>query len=369
MFDLFQTLDRYDAEKVNCKKCSHAGKLKEHNKQGCGYCGTDRGCIEDESPFSYRNLGESEKAMVNLELFLRKKALENPTFPEEDIIDEFLKFKQAIPKCKMTWRQPRVTSFVQFTSDSLEWELEYAFQKILPLSTRWELLNSSFSDFEPKKILKKKIAKGIPCFEIMWSATSESINALIECCNADSQESQLKKIVTVEPQTLVTENLPALYQDYNCDLEKEKIRKKEEKKKAKPKKDKQKASDKKIKNADHLVDNNIPKIDSILKRMENLTLGTEINLCDSSENSQNAIGSLRFLSENMGEVGCSAEAGLDLSNQVSKISNFDILENMKAYEIHDCSSFNCQICDDSTLDYQVDETLIIESILARKQFY
>ena len=190
----------------------------------------ERGCVEDASPFSFKNLVESEKEKINLELFLRKRALENSTFPEEEIITEFLMYNQNLPRLSLTWRRPKIENFIQFTSDSLDWELNYAFKKILPLSARWQILNDCYLDFKPEKITKKKVLKGIPSFEILWSVKNENITVILDHNDLNSEENVLEEIITVEPQALVVEKLRALHQNYLTDVENEKIRKKEEKK-------------------------------------------------------------------------------------------------------------------------------------------
>lgn len=370
----------YESQKVNCTTCSHPGKLKEHKKQGCNHCGTDHNCKEDKSLLSYRNLDENQKDMINLELYLRKKALENLSFPEEGIINEFLEYKQPLPKFKAAWRQPRVTNFVQFTSDLLEWELEYAFQKILPLSTRWQLLNNIFSDFVPDKILKKRTVKGVPSFEILWSINNENLNAFIECSKTDWDENSTTKIITVEPQMVIMKNAGTLYDDYNCELEKEKIMKKEEKKKGKIKRDKPK-EEKKKKNNDFGTDDNTLKFEFILKKMTALSIDkdtlkeSKIDLVNLPENAQTSESFSSSIINESGEVAqgySDTTQTLDLCDLTDEgLSRFDNLNNTKSirgFNSHGCSSFNCHICDDSTLDYEIDESIIVESILARKNF-
>lgn len=61
----------------------------------------------------------------------------------------------------------------------LQWEQVYAFQKIFPLMTRWQLLHltelplerrlSASDVFVPEKIKKTKCPKGVASYEILWT--------------------------------------------------------------------------------------------------------------------------------------------------------------------------------------------------------
>lgn len=59
-----------------------------------------------------------------------------------------------------------------FASTKLCWDKEYATHKFLPLLTRWHLMNDHHknqTNISLNKIVKKRINKGISCYEIKWN--------------------------------------------------------------------------------------------------------------------------------------------------------------------------------------------------------
>jgi hypothetical protein len=51
------------------------------------------------------------------------------------------------------------------------WEKEYAIEKFLPLLTRWHLMydNNFQANVLMNEIVKKRVNKGIKCYEIKWN--------------------------------------------------------------------------------------------------------------------------------------------------------------------------------------------------------
>lgn len=79
----------------------------------------------------------------------------------------------------------------------LSWEKEYAIEKFLPLLTRWHLkYDDNFqANISMKTIVKKRVNKGIKCYEIKWNNY---------------------EIATIEPQSAVQKRYPevsSLYED------------------------------------------------------------------------------------------------------------------------------------------------------------
>lgn len=57
---------------------------------------------------SYRD----QRLAIKSELMIRKKAMLNPTFPSEAVIDEFLKRPVSLPELNLQWKQPNVVKFL-----------------------------------------------------------------------------------------------------------------------------------------------------------------------------------------------------------------------------------------------------------------
>lgn len=70
----------------------------------------------------------------------------------------------------------------------LQWEQIYAFQKIFPLMTRWQLLNltklpleqrlTASNVFVPEKIKKTKCPRGVASYEILWIDKNDILKGL-----------------------------------------------------------------------------------------------------------------------------------------------------------------------------------------------
>ncbi|XP_060835112.1 flap endonuclease GEN [Rhopalosiphum padi] len=133
---------------------------------------------------------------TKLELKIRNKAIENKSFPSEEIIEEFLKVPNY-PKVSAKWILPDINAFINFASTKLCWEKEYAIEKFLPLLTRWHLMyDDKFqANILMTEIIKKRINKGIKCYEIKWNNY---------------------EITSIEPQTAVQRRYPnevSIYED------------------------------------------------------------------------------------------------------------------------------------------------------------
>ncbi|CAG2068685.1 unnamed protein product, partial [Timema podura] len=92
-----------------CERCGHTGRRAFHDKKGCELCGQSLGCLEDKAGLRGMTLEDSK--LVSLELGIRKKALQDPKFPSQDMMDEFLRTRD-MPQVDMTWRQPRILDFI-----------------------------------------------------------------------------------------------------------------------------------------------------------------------------------------------------------------------------------------------------------------
>lgn len=92
----------------------------------------------------------------------------------------------------------RILNILQtFALTKLGWEKDYAIDKFLPLLTRWHLMHDDIfqANILMTKIIKKRINKGIKCFEIKWNNY---------------------EITTIEPQTAVQIRYPkevSIYED------------------------------------------------------------------------------------------------------------------------------------------------------------
>ncbi|XP_064547433.1 flap endonuclease GEN [Drosophila montana] len=160
--------DKYSAmelrvdDKSICSNCGHIGRTQSHTKSGCGVCRTHRGC--DES------LWKEQRLSIKAELTLRKKALLDVEFPNEEIISEFLTEPPTLPNLKLDWRQPNIVKFIKQIGHLLQWPEIYCFQKFFPILTRWQVQqpNQDLCLVQPQEIIKKRTVKGVASLELRW---------------------------------------------------------------------------------------------------------------------------------------------------------------------------------------------------------
>ncbi|KAL0276794.1 UNVERIFIED_CONTAM: hypothetical protein PYX00_004290 [Menopon gallinae] len=336
-------LELYETEKGSCKKCHHPGKQQEHTKQGCSVCGTGSACIRSDIPFSYESLSDIEKAKVDFELKIRSKIVTNPAFPDEATIAEYLNFSQEIPDLNLEWEEPNVAGFVAFMERKCNWCTCYGFEKIIPLYCRWALMNSKFTSFTPCRIVKKKVFKAVPCFDLEWSG-----NCLLYC---DVHENTIcgNSFTTVEPQTLVMNKCKEIYDEYLAELTEKEMAKKKARKKSTRKQPKKVTGsvdvDDLIKNVGQLSLKDAPSADHNRPEMDR---DNDLNLDKENE----SLGDLKpITSEDISDISSILEDEVSFCDQSTYFDMSDILPGVQVS------------------DYEIDESLIIDNIISRGRYH
>lgn len=146
---------------------------------------------------------------------MRKKALENGKFPNEEIISEFLSEPACVPSLNLNWKQPNLVKFIKQVGKLLQWPEIYCFQKFFPIVTRWQLLHSNDYLVEPDKIIKKRTVKGVASLEIQWQDTRGCFNRLIPYDQISQFEKDNPKGLnelysTIEPLDLLYNAYPSM---------------------------------------------------------------------------------------------------------------------------------------------------------------
>ncbi|ENN77668.1 hypothetical protein HUJ04_000838 [Dendroctonus ponderosae] len=212
---VFQNHEKQLNDKNICTSCGHSGKLQSHTRNGCKSCETAKGCDQ----FKYKD----ERVRVKNEVAMRSKAMQDPNFPDEAIIKEFLDRKDHVKELELTWKQPNLVQFVKFTTKFLQWEEIYSFQKILPILTRWQCRYYKVLQTQPKlkgmlkadRIKKVRNPKGVPSYEIIWSDPNEYFKGIIPENQIVDSNIELEKLwSTIEPQSLVETAYPELVEAF-----------------------------------------------------------------------------------------------------------------------------------------------------------
>ncbi|XP_043490338.1 flap endonuclease GEN isoform X1 [Polistes fuscatus] len=216
-----------------CTSCGHTGKLQKHTKSGCIQCGTVIKC---------KDTYKEERALILNEIQIRKKSLLVEDFPDQELLDEFLIRKDSVPsKLDLKWKQPQIDKYIDFVDKYLMWEPQYAFEKIFPLVTRWQLryLPNISSDmhlsinnlFMPERIKKVRNIKSIASYEIIWTDITgirEKLKMYHDVSEKENNDDDFtnNELVTIEPQDAVLKCYPDLVESFETEKNKKKAQKK-----------------------------------------------------------------------------------------------------------------------------------------------
>ncbi|XP_050068853.1 flap endonuclease GEN [Anopheles maculipalpis] len=205
-------------DKNICTDCGHVGRQLQHRKAGCLDCRIKPGCNESR--------WKEQRCNIKTELDIKRKALKDPDFPHEPIINEFLTRPCELPALDLSWRQPNLVKFINSLSTYLQWNELYCFQKLLPLFTRWQVYEKKHPTakrsnvyLEPDFIKKKRSPKGIASYEIVWKDAQNMFGGLIpqeqiDCYLVEAGNTLESLWSTIEPHDLVQEAYPELVEAF-----------------------------------------------------------------------------------------------------------------------------------------------------------
>ncbi|XP_075454528.1 flap endonuclease GEN homolog 1 isoform X1 [Ascaphus truei] len=220
---------------THCSVCCHPGSAKDHERNGCKLCESDRYC----EPHDYNyccpcewHRAEQEKQDNPVEYSIRQKARRCEGFPFHEIIQEFLRNKDKMVKV-MKWVRPNLLSFQNFASERMEWPKHYACEKLLVLLTHYDLNERKAgrehtTQLRAIRIVKTRIRNGTSCFEIEWLKPGSYVFA-------DDHPSESSP-VTIEEESLFQAAYPqivALFQKEKLEVEEKKPKGKKNKPKCK----------------------------------------------------------------------------------------------------------------------------------------
>lgn len=169
---------------AHCSQCKHPGSLRGHAKSGCNHCETlSLGC----KPSTEVCPCDWHKNEIHYEeIALRTKVRRMRELVDVNKI--FLEFENDLHKQRKgspipSWKMPSIQAFIQISTKKLKWEPSYAAEKILPLLSRWIVIHNSCPGIEnenfpivPSRILKKRVRRGCPMYEIEWQFKNEIEN-------------------------------------------------------------------------------------------------------------------------------------------------------------------------------------------------
>ncbi|NXP36865.1 GEN endonuclease, partial [Leiothrix lutea] len=217
---------------IHCSECHHPGSYREHEHNGCKFCGSVRCCKPSDSerccPCAWHRWERVKQANA-VEDSIRKKAKSCEGFPFSEVIQEFLVNKNKLINIKECQR-PNLLSFQLFASEKMEWTKHYACKKLLALLTRYDMIQRKSGYIDSKqlqavRIVKTRVKNGIPCFEVEWQKPEHYV---------DPEDEPVELfVVTVEEESLFQAAYPdvvALYQVEKSGV----LQKKQKKKKDRP---------------------------------------------------------------------------------------------------------------------------------------
>ncbi|KAJ8956127.1 hypothetical protein NQ318_016582 [Aromia moschata] len=214
--DLYEKFESQISDKNICSSCGHQGRIQSHTKHGCNPCGTSKGC----DPFQFKE----QRLCIKNEISMRNKALQDPNFPNENLIKEYLLKKDNVSELNLKWKQPDLVNFiVKIHNAFFAMGRNVCIRKILPILTRWQCLNHENVRKQtnikgilyPDRIKKARNPKGIPSYEIIWTDPNEYFKNLIPEGQLMEKNVDPEKLwSTIEPQDLVEKAYPELVRTY-----------------------------------------------------------------------------------------------------------------------------------------------------------
>ncbi|XP_063432046.1 flap endonuclease GEN homolog 1-like [Mytilus trossulus] len=212
----------------HCNVCKHLGSKPDHFKNGCVPCDTEQSCDQDNQVSC-----TCDSCTVDLhkfELNTREKALRDPGFPNQMIVDEFLQSTNEMPLSHLEWKPVKVSSLKFFLQNHIRWTNVEFFNKISELLVILQVNGMEWTVSEkltPVRIVRKSTLKKTPSVIVEWTKLSN---------DTVTENSQ---VITVSEENF-SRHYPSMLQEFNRRKEEEKTQKLEEKnvnKKGKKRKD------------------------------------------------------------------------------------------------------------------------------------
>ncbi|XP_036118695.1 flap endonuclease GEN homolog 1 isoform X1 [Molossus molossus] len=160
---------------AHCTVCFHPGSPKDHERNGCKLCQSDRYC----EPHDYEyccpcewHRTENDRQLIAVENNIKKKACSCEGFPFHEVIQEFLLNRDKLIKA-VRYQRPDLLLFQRFTLEKMEWPNHYACDKLLVLLTHYDMTERRLgrrnsNQLQPIRIVKNRIRNGVHCFEVEW---------------------------------------------------------------------------------------------------------------------------------------------------------------------------------------------------------
>ncbi|XP_075856680.1 flap endonuclease GEN homolog 1 [Microcebus murinus] len=208
---------------AHCSVCSHPGSPKDHERNGCKLCKSDRYC----EPHDYEyccpcewHRTEHDRQLNGVENNIKRKACNCEGFPFHEVIQEFLLNKDKLVKVIRSQR-PDLLLFQRFTLEKMEWPNHYACEKLLVLLTHYDMTERKLgrrnsNQLQPIRIVRTRIRNGVHCFEIEWEKPEHY---------AVEDKQHEESVLTIEEESLFEAAYPeivAVYQKQKLEIKKKK---------------------------------------------------------------------------------------------------------------------------------------------------
>ncbi|GIY26752.1 flap endonuclease GEN homolog 1 [Caerostris darwini] len=205
----------------HCTRCSHIGSSSKHKREGCIMCDSKITCYvtDPKNPCTcmwHKNNDIKLKQKNEYKVYSIAKDISG--FPDQKVIDEYLKFSDIVPDDTLIdWTCPDLKEFQIKALQYLGWNPEKNFEKWLPIVTSWQQFKLSrnckiSSLYKPIKVLKFRTVKGESCLEVQWASTGNET-----CCEQDE-----KSLCTVELEERFKKSYPQIAEDFYSSIEKSK---------------------------------------------------------------------------------------------------------------------------------------------------
>ncbi|XP_060587477.1 flap endonuclease GEN homolog 1-like [Ruditapes philippinarum] len=165
-------------KECHCSKCDHLGRISAHESSGCKDCGMEIGC-QDTSIVTCNcpwHKQEAVRKQHKLEVTLRQKSLENVSFPNKMVIEEYL--NPGLKSCSEIQKSSiNVPKLLTFLKHHLGWQSEEVLGKMVPIVILKEMREAGSQPdlmFTPVRILRACKENHVDCYEVLWDKTDRN---------------------------------------------------------------------------------------------------------------------------------------------------------------------------------------------------
>ncbi|KAK7115888.1 flap endonuclease GEN homolog 1-like isoform X2 [Littorina saxatilis] len=203
---------------THCRQCQHPGNVKQHAKDGCVVCGSSEDCIVDNNVPCTCEFHKLQQTITpyTTELDLREKAMRDQSFPNRQLLNEFLESKEMFEFRNVAVELPRWETLAK----EMLLPGKDLMHKMIPVLLFMHLHGTlCLPGAVPLRILRESKQNHVLCYQVLWEQfgfdkwTAQSSDSIEMTPPAKKQESGNPYIVNL-PRDLFAKKYPTLVEHF-----------------------------------------------------------------------------------------------------------------------------------------------------------